>query len=187
MRALPGMTIYSPSDSLMADCIATISYNQPGPKYVRLDRIGYPLIYKDKKAINISRGFSILKEGHDLYIIATGRMVYNALQITKELSSQSINAGVIDLFRIKPIDTDELRTVIKRVGYLATLEEHFITGGIGSLISEILATKRDAPAFKPIGIPQQFCRRYGSREYLYRLNKIDVDSVTESIKKWIKK
>jgi len=186
MRSLPGMTIYSPSDSLIADFLARVCYRQEGPKYVRLDRTGFPLIYKDEKKIDVSKGFSLLKKGKDLYIIATGRMVYSALQVTKKLSAQSIHTGVIDLFKIKPLNGEMIWEVIKKVGYLVTLEEHFITGGIGSTITEMLVTKRNAPAFKPIGIPGQFCRRYGTREYLQCLNKLDIGSVTKSINEWIK-
>ncbi len=187
MRSLPEMTIYSPSDSVMADLIARIAYVQPGSKYIRLDRQGIPLIYKDNNDIDISAGFCRLKQGSDLYIIATGRMVYNALQIARKLSAQSISTGVIDLFRIKPLNVSGIWPIIKDVSRVVTLEEHFVTGGIGSVISEIAATRKSGFAFKPFGIPDQFCRKYGTRDCLQRLNKIDVGSVTESIKKWIKR
>jgi len=114
-------------------------------------------------------------------------MVYAALNIAKALSRYLIGAGVIDLFKIKPVEVQDFRSVIKKTGYIATLEEHFITGGIGTIISEMLAGDNKAPGLKSFGIPDKFCRRYGSREYLRRLNKIDVDSVTESIRKWVKK
>ena len=78
-------------------------------------------------------------------------------------------------------------SLIKETGYIATLEEHFITGGIGSIISEMFARDNNAPRLKSFGIPDKFCRRYGSREYLRRLNKIDIDSVTKSIREWIKR
>lgn len=186
MRSLPGMTIYSPSDSLMADYLARISYRQKGPKYIRLDRTGFPLIYKKDKEIDISKGFSLLKTGKELYIIATGRMVYNALSIAEILFRQSIDTGIIDLFKIKTLEKEALWSVIKTAKYIITLEEHFITGGIGSIIAELLAAKKERPAFKSIGIPNQFCRQYGTREYLRCINKIDAISVSESIKTWIK-
>jgi transketolase len=187
MRSLPEMTIYSPADSLMADFLARVSYKQSGPKYIRLDRTGYPLIYKDTKEIDVSKGFSLLKKGNDLYIIATGRMVYTALKVAKKLSALSIHAGVVDLFKIKPIDEEMLWDVIKKVRYVVTLEEHFVTGGIGDAVADMLITRINIPVLKSIGIPNQFCRKYGTREYLQHLNKLDVDSVTVSIRKWIKK
>lgn len=187
MRLLPNMSIYSPSDSVMAGLLAKTCYKQPGPKYIRLDREGLPLLYRNEKEINMPAGFSLLKKGKDLYIISTGRMVYEALNIAKALSRYSISAGVIDLFKIKPVEVRNFRSVIKETGYIATLEEHFITGGVGTIISEIFAGDNNALRLKSFAIPDKFCRRYGSREYLRRLNKIDVDSVTESIRKWVKK
>lgn len=186
MRHLPNMTVYSPADSLAADIFAKISCRQSGPKYIRLDREGFPLVYKHEKDINIDDGFSLLKEGKDLYIIATGRMVYSAMQIVKKLSDSSIKAGVIDLFRIKPLNSEKIWDIIKNSGHVMTLEEHFITGGIGSAIAEILVSKHSVSEFKAFGIPVEFCRKYGKREYLQRFYKLDISSITESIKEWIK-
>lgn len=187
MRALPGMVIYSPADSLTTDFLVKATYRQSGPKYIRLDRTGFPLVYKNEEGIDIFNGFSLLEPGKDLYIIATGRIVYNALEIAKKLSTRSVRAGVIDLFRIKPLNAKKIWAVVKDANYVVTLEEHFMIGGIGSAISEMLVTKKDAPVFKSFGIPHRFCRRYGTREYLQYLNKVDVDSVTGFIKKWMKR
>lgn len=187
MRLLPAMEIYSPSDNLTAGVLARVNPQQDKPRYIRLDRTGFPAIYKDENDIDFSKGFSTLKQGKDLYIIATGRMVYKALEIAKKLSAQSISTGVIDLFRIKPFNRKMIWSVIKHAGHLVTLEEHFLTGGIGSLISEMLAGKKDTPVFKSIGIPDQFCKIYGEREYLQKAYGLDADSVEKSIKKWIKK
>jgi len=187
MRSLPNMTIYSPSDTSMVKSIAKFSYGEPGPKYIRLDRTGYPLVYKNRKDVDVSRGFSVIEKGSDLYIIATGRMVYGALEVIKELSRHSISVGLIDLFRIKPFNAKDIWPIIKEARNIMTLEEHFITGGIGSLISEMLASKKRIPLFKPFGIPDCFCREYGTREYLCSINKIDPDSVVKSIRKWLKR
>lgn len=187
MRSLPEMTIYSPSDSLVAHMLAKVSYKKSGPKYIRLDRTGLPLLYKDEKSIDFSKGFSLLKKGKDLYIIATGRMVCSALEVAKQLSAHSINAGVIDLFKIKPLNEKMLWEIVKKVKYISTLEEHFMRDGLSGAIGEVLITKRDAPAFKPIGLSNKFCREYGRREYLQRVNRIDVNSVTGTIREWMKK
>lgn len=187
MRLLPAMEIYSPSDNLTAGILAKVDPQQDKPRYIRLDRTGFPAIYKDENDIDFSKGFSTLQQGKDLYIIATGRMVYKALEIAKKLSAQSISTGVIDLFRIKPFNEKMIWSVIKHAGHLVTLEEHFLTGGIGSLISGMLAVKEDTPLFKPIGIPDQFCKIYGEREYLQKAYGLDADSVEKSIKEWIKK
>ncbi len=186
MRALPGMQIYSPCDSLMAEVLLKATYKQKCPRYIRLDRTGVPLAYKDNVDIDISSGFTVLKEGEDMCIIATGRMVYSALQAAKKLSDSSISVKVIDLFRIKPLNQDKLWNEIKHIKNIVTLEEHFLEGGIGDLVGKMLLAKNSTASFKSIGIKDEFCRKYGSREYLYRINKLDVDSIIKSVKNIVK-
>lgn len=183
MRVLPGMNIYSPSDSLAAAYFAKVSYSEPGVKYIRLDRTGLPLIYRNKKQINIHEGFSVLRRGTDVFIIATGRMVDSALKVSTELAKHSISVGVIDLFRVKPINKQVLTDAVRNVKHVITLEEHFVTGGIGSSIAEVFAVLAKAPQLEIIGVPDCFCRRYGTRDYLQRINKIDVKSVVNKIKR----
>ncbi|MCK5492762.1 MAG: transketolase [Candidatus Omnitrophica bacterium] len=186
MRNLPDIKIYSPADSLAAKKIANITYKERGPKYVRLDRVGFPLVYKNNNKNNFTEGFNIIKKGKQGYIIATGRMVHTALKVVQKLSKYGIEMGIIDLFKIEPLDNDKFLESIVTVKYIVTVEEHFIFGGIGSIVGELLINNRDNIVFKKIGILNGFCREYGTREYLHRLNKIDDDSITESIKKWIK-
>lgn len=188
MRVLPGMTIYSPSDNLLAGLLGKISVKKRGPEYIRLDRTGYPLIYNNEKEVDISQGISVPKEGKDLYIIATGRMVYSALQAAKELSKYSINAGVIDLFRIKPLNEEMIWGVIENVKFVVSLEEHFTTAGIAEAIGMmLLSAPKNNKAFYSIGIPNEFCRKYGSREYLHKINSIDVNSIIKGIKNFVNK
>ncbi|MBU4333273.1 MAG: 1-deoxy-D-xylulose-5-phosphate synthase, partial [Candidatus Omnitrophica bacterium] len=132
MRCLPNMEIYSPADGLMADLLARQYDNQAGPRYIRLDREGLPLVYENDSEFDLSKGFSVLSKSKELYIVATGRMVYSALQVAKELSLHSIEVGVIDLFRIKPLNKEEIWETVKGARCLITLEEHFMTGGIGT-------------------------------------------------------
>ena len=186
MNLLPNMNVYSPSDSLMAGFMAQACYKQPGPKYVRLDRRGVPLIYRNTKQINIRKGYTVLKEGLDGYIIATGRMVLTALAAAKELSSASLSIGVIDLFRIKPLNKTMLWPVINNSRFLITLEEHFVSCGIGSILAQFLAENNANISLKAIGLDNVFCRKYGSREYLQCLNNIDQDSIMKSLRGWLK-
>ncbi|OGX22291.1 MAG: hypothetical protein A2Y03_09980 [Omnitrophica WOR_2 bacterium GWF2_38_59] len=186
MRSLPNMEIYSPADGLMADLLARQYDNQSGPRYIRLDREGLPLVYEEESEFDLSRGFSVLSKSKQLYIVATGRMVYSALQVAKKLSSQSIEVGVIDLFRIKPMNKEGLWGVVKDAKCLVTLEEHFVTGGIGTAISELIAVQKKTPSFKVIGIPDQFCEIYGDRNDLQKLYNLDVSSISKSIKIWLK-
>lgn len=185
MRSLPNMRIYSPADGLMADFLARQYSDQAGPRYIRLDREGIPLVYDDASDFDLSMGFSVLKKSKKSYIIATGRMVYSALQVAEKLSSHSIDVGVIDLFRVKPLNDNKLWNEVKDVERLVTLEEHFLTGGIGSAIAEVIATKKKTPSFERIAIPDKFCGIYGDRTDLQKSYKLDVDSLSIRIKTWI--
>ena len=180
MRLLPEMTILSPSDNTMAAAFAQMSYDIPGPVYLRLDRTGEPLLYNNGTQ-DFSPGLAVHKTGRDLCIIATGRMVLRAMEVTKALSKQSIDAGVVDLYRIKPIDTGLLLEAIDGARNVVTLEEHFVTGGIGSAVAEILVDNGMGCRFKRLGMPDKFVREYGSREYLQGLVHLDVESVTSTL------
>ena len=184
MRSLPGMTVLSPSDNTMASAFARTSYQLQEPVYIRLDRTGEPLVYTNHEA-NFADGLSVLKTGCDLWLVATGRMVFTAQQVAQELSHRSIDVGVIDLYRIKPLNAELLLKTIAGIKYVAALEEHSIIGGIGSAISEVLAENGQALQFKRLGLPDQFCGEYGPREHLLALNNLDVKGVTDTLLKWM--
>lgn len=185
MRSLPEMTILSPSDNNMAATFAQISYDLPGPVYVRLDRTGTPLIYNDQKQ-DFSEGANILRKNGNLCIIATGRMVARALEVAEVLTYRySINTGIVDLYRIKPLNEELLLEAIGKSKYVATLEEHFVTGGIGSAIAEMIAERQLPCRFKRLAMPDKFVREYGSREYLHGVTALDTKSVTDSIVGWV--
>lgn len=183
MRSLPKMTIYNPSDGLIAERLAKIPAE--GPSYIRLDRTGLPLVYKKNALPDLTKGFFVFEENKDFYIIATGRMVSSAIEIAEQLSQKSISIGVIDLFRIKPINTDELWGNIQNAKGVITLEEHSLIGGIGSAVSEVIATQKNPIPLKPFGIPDEFCKSYGDRQYLQSLYNLDQQNVQIDIEKWI--
>ncbi len=184
MRQLPGMTVLSPSDNRTAATFAFMAYETPGPVYVRLDRTGEPLIHTNTVE-DLSAGASVLSTGTDLCIIATGRMVATALDAAKLLSEQSISVGVVDLYRIKPLNAELLSDVINGSKNVITLEEHFITGGIGSAIAELIAERGLNCRFKRVGMPDQFVREYGSREYLRATIGLSVDNITNRLASWV--
>ena len=186
MRTLPGMTILSPSDSIMVDALAKMSYKLPGPKYIRLDRTGVPLIYQGLNE-DFTKGTAVLRTGADICIIATGRMVYNALRVADELAKYAIEAKVVDLYRLKPIAEDLLLEAVDKFDFVATMEEHFVTGGIATIVNEILVKKEKRCLVKNFGIPDKFCRQYdGKREYLHGLIGLDIKSVSGALIKMIK-
>lgn len=187
MRALPNMTVLSPSDDTMTKAMVDYCVKEKGPKYLRLDRTGIPLIYGANEKFDMERGFNILRKGNDFCIIATGRMVITALKLSEILNRHSIDAGVIDLFKIKPIREDLLCNSLSRYKNIVTIEEHFISGGLGSAILEALSNNIKNVRVLRFGIPDKFCKIYGDRDYLQKVNGLDLESIERRILNEIKR
>ena len=182
MRSIPGMTIYNPSDAISTSRFAHMAYEQPGPKYIRIDRGTLGKIYDQSH--DFSPGFDLLVDGSDLMIVSTGIMVHTALRAVEQLSRSKVSAGVIDLYRLKPVDGPALIDAIGDADRVVTLEEHSLIGGLGSLVAEVLADcARPTPLLR-LGLPDQFVYKYGSREWLQAEAGVDLNSAVKSILKW---
>jgi len=184
MRVLPNMVILNASDSIMAEKFADISYKSKEPTYVRLDREIQPNIYRQTD--NFLNGLTKLTDGKDICIIATGNMVHIALEVSKMLKKNSIEAEVIDLYRIKPINTKLLFNYIEKVKHLVTIEEHLLAGGMGSAVAEILADNNKMLPLKRIGIQDKYYYAYGGRKNIQSICGLDPNSITKTILKWVK-
>jgi len=184
MRALPNMIIFSPSDYVMAAKLAEVVCQIPGPTYIRLDRQMLPRLYDPKQSLTFSEGLASLKTGKDVCIIATGNMVHNALAIADKLAESSIEAGVIDLYRLKPVNEELLLDLIASSPKLVTLEEHLLIGGLGSAVAEMLVDHGQTIPLKRFGIPDKYVYAYGGREHIQRICGIDVETVTKAIREW---
>lgn len=183
MRVLPGMTILNPSDNVMVAACAEMSYKNPGPKYIRFDREKPVTIYNENA--DFSDGVASLKKGKDLCIVSTGLMVHKAFNIAHELSKYSIDAGIVDLYRIKPINSELLLKFISQSQKVVTIEENLINGGIGSIVAEVLVDNEITLPLKRIAIMDKYCFKYGSRESIYQLYGLDTNSIVKKILKWM--
>jgi transketolase len=186
MNILSGMTILSPSDNVMVTAFAQIAYTSPGPKYIRFDREKFPLIYDENKS-DFSAGLAVLREGRDITIVATGIMVHQALKVADELSKHAVDAGVIDLYRIKPLNEALLMEAVAKTRRVVTMEENFLSGGIGSIIASLLADRGETVRLRRFGVPDKYLSQGGGREELHRLSGLDVASVTENTLRWLGK
>lgn len=183
MRTLANMTVLSPSDSVMAARCAEISYKISGPSYVRLDREILPLI--NSKDDDFSDGLTSLKPGKDITIISTGNMVHIALEVSDRLADYSINAGVIDLYRLKPVNEKLLLESIQPSKRIVTLEEHLISGGLGSIVSEVLVDNDRTIPLRRFGILNKYYYAYGGRKNIQSLCRLDADYLTKTITEWL--
>jgi transketolase len=184
MRALPEMTIFNPSDCVVAKAFAGITYKSTSPSYVRIDKGSFPSLYDEKKT-DFGQGLAQLKKGKDVMIIATGVMVHQALKVAEALEAQSVSVAVVDLFRIKPLNTKLLLELTSKAKKIVTLEENSITGGIGTAVAEVLSDSAKFIPLKRIAIPDRHCFDTGKRDALHALCSIDNDSVVKSILQWL--
>ncbi|MBU0847194.1 1-deoxy-D-xylulose-5-phosphate synthase [Patescibacteria group bacterium] len=184
MRALPGMTIWNPSDYTMMASLVHLAYRNNCPGYIRLDKGPFAHIY-DFDDPDFSKGIYLLRKGNDVTIISTGIMVTQAFKVADELEDSGIRTGIIDLYRLKPVNSELLIEAVKDTKRIVTLEEHSIIGGLGSIVCETLAQNGISIPVKMIGIPDTFRREAYDREKMRSLDGIDAASVITTIKKWV--
>ncbi len=179
MRAIPNLTIFSPADSVSAAKIAEMSYKENKPVYIRLDRKVQPTIYEETD--NFEAGFRELKQGFDTCIISTGNMVHEAIQIARKLEETGKIVGIIDVYKLKPINPEIVR-LLSKYKKIISLEEQLLDGGFGSMISEIITDNFLQSRLKRIGL-RDYIYCYGGRENIQKNCKIDSDSVINEIEK----
>ncbi|MBS3078639.1 1-deoxy-D-xylulose-5-phosphate synthase [Candidatus Pacearchaeota archaeon] len=175
MRALPGLEILSPSDSVIAGKCARYTYNSQHPCYLRLERQKVPLIYGDDEDVN--QGFAELRKGSDLAIVSTGNMVHRALDVASKVGN--LDVGVIDLYRPKQI-SPEFVQALSQYKRVVSLEEHLLAGGLGSIVAEAICDNRLPTQLKRIGINDKYIYKYG-RDALHRAAGIDEQSVIAAV------
>lgn len=155
MRTIPGMTIINPADDVEAKAAVEAAILHKGPVYLRFGRLAAP-VYNDPSTYKFELGKGItLREGNDITIIATGLMVYEAVQASDELRKEGINAGVINIHTIKPLDKELICKAAEDSGILMTVEEHSIIGGLGSAVAEAVTECYPVPVIK-IGVNDEY-------------------------------
>jgi transketolase len=166
MKTLPNMTIISPADPLEARKATIKTAEIEGPVYLRLGTSGEPEVYQHDYDFTVGRGVK-LKEGEDAAIIATGSIVYDALQAANELEKENISVRLINIHTIKPIDKEIILQAASETGAILTVEEHNIEGGFGSSVASVILEANDIPVkFKRLGVNDNFCSYYGTHQEL---------------------
>lgn len=136
MRTIPGMTIINPADDVEARAAVEAAILHDGPCYLRFGRLATP-VFNDKETYKFELGKGVqLADGNDVTIIATGLMVYEAIKASEELKVEGINARVINIHTIKPLDKEIVIKAAKETGLIITCEEHSVIGGLGSAVAE---------------------------------------------------
>lgn len=154
MRTIPGMTVINPADETEAKLAVRAALDHDGPVYMRFGRLAVPVVFGDDYKFEIGKGVE-LKEGNDVTIIATGLMVNEAMQAHELLKAEGINARVINIATIKPLDKDIVLKAAKETGAIVTAEEHSVIGGLGSAVCEALSEEYPVPVVK-LGVYDRF-------------------------------
>ena len=184
MRTIPGMIVINPSDDVEARAAVQAAYEHQGPVYMRFGRLAVPVI-NDRPDYKFELGKGVvLREGKDVTIVATGLCVSSALEAAEKLAADGIDAKIINIHTIKPLDEELIVAAAKETGKVVTVEEHSVIGGLGSAVCDALAEKCPVPV-KKIGVQDVFGES-GPAAALLAKYKLDGEGVYEQVKEFCK-
>jgi len=183
MRTIPGMVILNPADDVEAKACVKAAYEYNGPVYLRFGRLAVPVI-NDRPDYKFELGKGVvLREGKDVTIVATGLCVSSALEAAEKLAADGINAKVINIHTIKPLDEDLVVAAAKECGKVVTVEEHSVIGGLGSAVCETLSRKAPTPV-KNIGVQDRFGES-GPAVALLEKYGLNAEGIYASVKEFV--
>lgn len=183
LRTVPNLTIFNPGDATLTSYSARAGFALNSPCYVRLEKGVLPDLHSPQD--DFSRGYRMVQEGKGILLAGTGHMMHRVTQVAEKLKKNSVDAAVLDVFRLKPVDEDGLAQVISRRKEIVVIEEQYPTGGLGTIFAEIITRRRLDVKFKTFSLPDAPCYRYGSREWLHREFGLDTETLASSIKEWL--
>ena len=166
MRAMPGMTVVAPGDPVEARAATRAIKDHPGPCYLRLGKAGEPIVHRSAIDFQLGRALR-LREGRDATLIATGGILMHTLRAAERLSRDGMETRVLSMHTLQPLDTEAVLVASRETRALFTVEEHSVTGGLGSAVAEVLAeADGHKTVFKRIGIAPGLSHQAGSQEHL---------------------
>ena len=183
MRSIPGMVVINPSDDVEAKAAVRAAYEHDGPVYLRFGRLAVPVI-NDRPDYKFELGKGVvLREGKDVTIVATGLPVSECLEAAEKLAADGIDAKVINIHTIKPLDEELIIAAAKETGKVVTVEEHSVIGGLGSAVCDVLAEKAPTKVLK-IGVNDTFGESGPAVELLKKYG-LDTDGIYEKIRQFV--
>ena len=184
MRSIPGMVVLSPSDDVEARACVKAAYEYEGPVYMRFGRLAVPVI-NDRPDYKFELGKGVvLREGKDVTIVTTGLCVGYTLEAAEKLAAEGIDAKVINIHTIKPLDEDLIVAAAKETGKVVTVEEHSVIGGLGSAVCDVLCEKVPTP-MKKIGMQDVFGES-GPAVALLQKYGLDGEGIYRQVKEFMK-
>jgi transketolase len=178
MRLLPNMTVFSPSDAVLAAAFVDYSIAYQGPKYLRFDGKALPVLYRSVDQELLATGFCELVSGSAVCLVSTGYMTQRAVRVANEHGG----IGVVDLFMLKPFDQDKLFSTLSKYRHVITMEEAFINGGgLDCAIASLLSERRSSITLDRIGFNDRYVFELGSRDHLHALNGMDEAAILQRV------
>lgn len=183
MRSIPGMVVISPADDIEAKAAVEAAYNYDGPVYLRFGRLATPIINDNADyKFELGKGV-VLREGEDVTIIATGLEVSASLEAAEMLAKDGIEAKIINIHTIKPIDEELIIAAAKETGRIITVEEHSVIGGLGSAVCDVLSINVPTKVLK-IGINDVFGESGPAGDLLHKY-ELDGEGIYNKIKTFV--
>lgn len=185
LRALPNMTVICPCDAEEMMRVMESSLDHPGPVYIRLAKGGDKVVSRKEDGFAIGKAVR-MREGSDVCFIATGIMTQRALAVYDSLVKDGIDAGVVHMPTVKPLDEEIVSQVSRKARLVVTLEEHTRTGGLGGAVAEFLADAGLNPRLLRLGIPDVFPKTYGSQEEMLETFDLHPEGIAQRVKDVLK-
>jgi len=177
LRALPNMTVVAPVDAREMARLMAASLDWAGPIYIRVAKGGDPVVSREEAGFAIGKAIP-MREGSQVAILSTGVMTARALKAAEMLAGEGIDAGVLHLHTVKPLDEAAVLAWAARASLVLTVEEHVLAGGLGSAVLELLSDRMERlPRVKRLGLPDRFTENYGSQDELLRHFGLQPDQI----------
>ncbi len=178
MRALPEITIISPSDPAGFQAAAEEAYSNGKPNYVRLDKGLYSNLASDE---DFASGMYEIRKGKSVLLLTTGVLLHNIVKVAEELYESGVDAGVVGLHKIQPLNKEGLLSIIKDYSSIVTIEDHINEGGIGSMVSELITDTNINTPLKKMSLGDAVFKGYGDRDWMFGECGLDKASLVQSI------
>ena len=179
LRALPNIPIVQPADEIETRQAVAYAVEHPGPIYLRLTRQGLEPVHEASYQFRLGKA-DVLRPGHDVTVLATGGTVWYALEAAKALAADGIQAEIVNVASVKPLDEETILRSAGRTGHVVTVEDHSINGGLGSAVAEMLAELMPTP-LKRIGVTT--FGESGDQKGLYAKHGLDAAGITAAVRK----
>ncbi len=183
MRSLPGMTVVAPGDPIETRLATRALTVRPGPCYLRLGKAKEPVVHPREPDFALGKAV-LVRPGRDLTLVSTGGMLQEAVRTAERLAGLGVEARVLSMHTVKPLDDEAVLKAARETGGVVTLEEHSVTGGLGSAVADVLAVAGARPGFfRKLGVPDGLYHRVGSQEYMRQLLGDPFETVLPLVRK----